>query len=1153
MKSPLNLSLIALVTTSVFLSSQSFSQSSKKEYDHLLWRITGNGLKGTSYLFGTMHVMDKRAFNFGDSLYAAIERSDAYAMELHPDSMMAESLKSESDRSSALVKDVVSAKTFNSARKNLEEKLKQPANKITVKQLRDYYNKWTGLLDPETGMETIIDAYLYNAAKRAGKWVGGIEDVADQLNFFSDYNYEEFLIDLANNTTKSRKYVEEIVRVYTTEALSEFDSFEKTYTTSHPSMIKRNKKMAVRIDSLANIRTTFFAVGAAHLPGDSGVVSLLRKRGFKVEPVISSKKIHATAYKFPEKQLPWKAVKSDSGYYSIEFPAEPQQSEASAESETKVYVDIGTLTIFMTKFVINEKIQDENSVIEHILNKMTPKDSVLSRKPIELDGIKGNELVVKTEEFTFRIWVFQFNQAVYAAIVGGQNSKAAKSIDAERFLNTYKINKSKIAIAPKVGDFVNARNGFSIKFPGKPVAETGDRSAESYSIDKYWYSDDKQGAYFQAYIKNVVKGLYMTNDSAMLHSYVKTLSEKPDYQLIRKRFFQFYGYPAMEAELKVVKDKDALRVKVLYLHRGNRVYVITATNKALASSKITDDFISSFSLIPLTSEKGWSLRTDPTGSFKAWVPEHIEYVEDSAQIATIGNPYFQSYDSLSPATVYVNRSTYPKLFWAISDSSLLRSEVNAVIRKTDSVLSYKFTKNGACQSAEFLVKIQDNSNLRKIRLILNGDTLYALYTFASPEVLENKNYQRFFEDFRLIRETSAQTITKRKTAEFFSALKNADTASIKELKSLFKTLEFDNEDLPILHQAALVNYSDSSSDEPIAFSIFDIIAGLQDASTIDFVKKAYIELPADKEHLRFELLRLLAYREERKSFELIADLLHRILPSASGAYRLYDKLRDTLGLTNEIFPKLLFLLENEFAVRQTFVLSNDLLDKKLVKKNLFDPYLKVIDSIADIAVLDLKDEDDEYLDYYYPLMNFLAKMNSAKSQQWLKKLMLSKNMKTQYYVAYALLANKLDVPAADLQRLAAKNEYRITLYEMMKDLKKEIVFPLQYRTQKAMSQSELYEHVLDSYELKAKKIEYIGERTRLIEGKSKKFLLFKVTIDTGDGTETRLGIAGAYNLTMQPIVTSSSFIGLFAQEAFDPTHIDAQFKAFLDEKTGQKK
>ncbi len=70
----------------IFSSNTFFAQAAmSKNYPSLLWEITGNGLKKTSYLYGTMHVSDKVAFNLTDSFFVAIKSCDAVALELNMD------------------------------------------------------------------------------------------------------------------------------------------------------------------------------------------------------------------------------------------------------------------------------------------------------------------------------------------------------------------------------------------------------------------------------------------------------------------------------------------------------------------------------------------------------------------------------------------------------------------------------------------------------------------------------------------------------------------------------------------------------------------------------------------------------------------------------------------------------------------------------------------------------------------------------------------------------------------------------------------------------------------------------------------------------------------------------------------------------------
>jgi uncharacterized protein YbaP (TraB family) len=47
----------------------------------------------------------------------------------------------------------------------------------------------------------------------------------------------------------------------------------------------RNRKWARLLDGLLPQKSLLIAVGAAHLPGKGGVIDLLRKEGYKVEPV----------------------------------------------------------------------------------------------------------------------------------------------------------------------------------------------------------------------------------------------------------------------------------------------------------------------------------------------------------------------------------------------------------------------------------------------------------------------------------------------------------------------------------------------------------------------------------------------------------------------------------------------------------------------------------------------------------------------------------------------------------------------------------------------------------------------------------------------------------------------------------------------------
>ncbi|MEI9913371.1 MAG: TraB/GumN family protein [Bacteroidota bacterium] len=58
------------------------AQQAAKWPKTLLWKISGNNLVKPSFLYGTMHLQDKRLFHFGDSLYHYLEQVDGYALEI---------------------------------------------------------------------------------------------------------------------------------------------------------------------------------------------------------------------------------------------------------------------------------------------------------------------------------------------------------------------------------------------------------------------------------------------------------------------------------------------------------------------------------------------------------------------------------------------------------------------------------------------------------------------------------------------------------------------------------------------------------------------------------------------------------------------------------------------------------------------------------------------------------------------------------------------------------------------------------------------------------------------------------------------------------------------------------------------------------------
>src|SRR5687767_5658971 len=106
--------------------------------------------------------------------------------------------------------------------------------------------------------------------------------------------------------------------------------------------------MARRMDSLSAIRTMFFAVGAAHLPGDSGVIKLLRSQGFLVEPVYSSQKIAAENYVSKLSAIQWYNTEDKEKLFSVEMPGVASDYNMFGQAmQMKMFFDLTTMTMYM--------------------------------------------------------------------------------------------------------------------------------------------------------------------------------------------------------------------------------------------------------------------------------------------------------------------------------------------------------------------------------------------------------------------------------------------------------------------------------------------------------------------------------------------------------------------------------------------------------------------------------------------------------------------------------------------------------------------------------------------------------------------------------------------------------------------------------------
>ncbi|MFL5773368.1 MAG: TraB/GumN family protein, partial [Flavisolibacter sp.] len=203
--------IIFLLGGCLFASSQQWPAT-------LHWRISGNGLTKPSYLYGTMHLQDKRLFNFGDSVYQHIKDAEGFALELNfhdlLDSMFSKQIEEEETKFMEKADITIDRKKLDKGSDSLLKKLGIKGNNISKKDLKKIRDYQISQMVQEGEMQTIVDGYLYGLALRQSKWTGGIEDVSDQMNVLDEFGKELSPDNILQPAAVMKKSVEDMIQTY---------------------------------------------------------------------------------------------------------------------------------------------------------------------------------------------------------------------------------------------------------------------------------------------------------------------------------------------------------------------------------------------------------------------------------------------------------------------------------------------------------------------------------------------------------------------------------------------------------------------------------------------------------------------------------------------------------------------------------------------------------------------------------------------------------------------------------------------------------------------------------------------------------------------------------------------------------------------------
>jgi uncharacterized protein len=269
------------------ISYTSFAQTGNNS---VLWKISGNGLKEPSYLFGTFHAVPEKQFVIGDSIRKCFEKSGTLILETNPDIPLGEQVKLVQRillPKGQSCKDFMDSTIYIQFYSYLKDSLLIKEEKINKYMTLKPVFMQTMLL-----MEFIEKPRMFEKEFKdmAGKRMNfdPLETLDEQLSVIDSIPNNN-QIPINPDEYKLDKEYYKLLDAYLNQDLKRLDSLMSSESgfdnIEYNLLTSRNLKWIPKIEASIINEPTFIAVGCGHLTGENGLIRLLEQDGYTLQPI----------------------------------------------------------------------------------------------------------------------------------------------------------------------------------------------------------------------------------------------------------------------------------------------------------------------------------------------------------------------------------------------------------------------------------------------------------------------------------------------------------------------------------------------------------------------------------------------------------------------------------------------------------------------------------------------------------------------------------------------------------------------------------------------------------------------------------------------------------------------------------------------------
>lgn len=264
--------------------------------NQLLWKITGNGIEQPSYIVGTHHACPSSYCNTIPGLMDALNEVHQVIGEVNLFESRQISPEEKQELSEMMqmpqgttLETLFTSEEISGLNNFLLSITGQPLEKFSSMKpmtiMLTIQNQLLTQIIPDLENLTGMDRYLQYLAKAKNKKIGGFETMDYQMRLMYNTPLNDQAASLLEMSKQSniRELIQKLTQTYQSQQLEKIWELFQEYWTDleYDKIVKtRNLNWLSQIKEYLPTQPTLYVVGAGHLIGDYGLITLLQSEGY---------------------------------------------------------------------------------------------------------------------------------------------------------------------------------------------------------------------------------------------------------------------------------------------------------------------------------------------------------------------------------------------------------------------------------------------------------------------------------------------------------------------------------------------------------------------------------------------------------------------------------------------------------------------------------------------------------------------------------------------------------------------------------------------------------------------------------------------------------------------------------------------------------